>query len=184
MLSDIILYFNLFLALFLNGVISFPSSQIIYLGLGYFLAEKSYTYVLFAILFASLGNAIGNFVLYYIFFFKNETFKEKIAVYLKLDQDKIDSYIAKAKNHSHLWVFLGKLVPSVKVFIPIIAALLKIRPFVAFFLFLLGSLVWACLLVSIGFYFGQSVSLKTFYICLFVIYIVLFFVFKKKSAQE
>lgn len=171
------------MALFLNGIISFPSSQVIYLGLGYFLSDKAYVNIYLAIFFASLGNAIGNFVLYYIFYFKNESLKLKITKYLKYDDEKIQKYIDKASKHSYLWVFLGKLTPSVKVFIPIIAALLKIRPLFAFSIFFIASLIWAFALTYAGIYFGQNTNLFIFYIAILLIYTLIFVVFKVKNQK-
>jgi membrane protein DedA with SNARE-associated domain len=183
MASDIILYFNLFIALFLNGVISFPSSQVIYLGLGYFLTDKTYLEISLAVIFASFGNAFGNFLLYYIFFFKNEALKLKITKYLNFEEDKIKNFLEKASKHSYLWVFLGKLTPSIKVFIPIIAAMLKIRPFYAFTIFLLGSITWGFALTFIGIYFGKNINLSTFFISVLLIYVLIFLIFQRKNAK-
>ncbi len=155
----------------------------IYLGLGYFLTEKTYLEISLAVIFASLGNAFGNFLLYYIFFFKNEALKLKITKYLNLDENKLKNFLEKASKRSYLWVFLGKLIPSVKVFIPIIAAMLKIRPFYAFIIFLLGSTTWGFALTFIGIYFGKNINLSTFFISILLIYVLIFLIFQRKNGK-
>lgn len=155
----------------------------IYLGLGYFLADKSYANIYLAIFFASLGNAIGNFILYYVFFFKNQTFANKLKKYLNFDETKIQKYIDKAQKHSCFWVFFGKLTPSVKVFIPIIAAMLKIRPLPAFVIFFTASFVWGFALTYIGIYFGRNTNLVGFYVALLLVFIVISIFFKMKRQK-
>lgn len=153
------------------------------MGLGYFLADKSYVNIHLAIFFASLGNSVGNFILYYVFFFKNQSFTHKLKKYLSFDEIKIQKYIDKAEKHSYFWVFFGKLTPSVKVFIPIVAAMLKIRPLMAFVIFFTASIVWGLALTYIGIYFGRNTNLVGFYAVLLLVFITITMFFKMKKQK-
>lgn len=182
-MQDLIIYFNLFLLMFSNGFISFPSSQLIYLSLGYILKEKTYLEVFCYIFIGATGNALGNYFLFYIFKYKKDFFKKYIEKYLKVSFEKIESYREKAGKHLFYIVFTGKLIPSVKVFIPILAAFFDMKRSLAFIAFLLGSIVWGITLTFIGYYFGKSFDLKTFFICLLVIYLFIGFAFRAKSKK-
>ena len=61
-------------------------------------------------------------------------------------------------HRSRVWLVLGKLIPGIKTFVPVLTALLHIDKYIAFAIFLLGSTIWATMLIGTGYYFGQSVQ--------------------------
>lgn len=78
------------------------------------------------------------------------------------------------------WIFLGKLIPSVKAFIPIVAGLADTKTKVTAFVFLLASILWAIMITTIGYYFGQYVSLASFSTVSFLIACVIIAIIYKK----
>lgn len=152
--------------------------------MGYLSATNSSYNPIFIIIFGSLGNTLGNFILYYLIYTKSNFFTLKLKTLLNINDNKLNIYTDKIKKHSFVWLLLGKLTPSVKVFIPFVAAILKINPMISALIFFLGSLVWASILVSIGYFFGEKVSLLNFYLILGSIYLISFLVFKFKSSKK
>jgi membrane protein DedA with SNARE-associated domain len=170
--------------MFSNGLVSFPSSQIIYLGLGYYLSEKPYFEILSYVIIGSIGNTLGNLALFYILKYKNSFLETKILSFLKYDPEKISFYRAKAEKRLFLWVFTGKLIPSVKVFIPILASVLHMKPLSAMLAFFLGSFVWASGLIFVGYFFGKNINLGLFFLIMLAIYAFVFWIYKPKVKRQ
>lgn len=151
-------YVGIFLAMILNGIINFPSSQIMYPIVGYYASlEKLNIFV--AIAAGALGNAIGNYILFLL------SLKYKNFILNKSDkktQEKVHNLVTRFARYNKAWLVLGKLVPGVKSFIPVITAMLHINKFLAFAIFLLGSTMWATLMMLLGYYFGESVHVPIY----------------------
>ena len=184
-LSPFAIYTSLFFSLFLNGLINIPSSQIIYLTLGY-LVNRSDFDIYIAILAGSLGNTLGNLILYYIIKSKNVYLNQKIRSFFNISEDKLEKYNKIINQKGYLWLIIGKLTPSVKVLVPIICGISNLSFIKTFIIFFTGSVLWACMVTYLGYYFGKMASLKEFYIIVSLIYILiglslyLFAKFRKK----
>lgn len=168
LLSNISIYIILFFSLLSNGIFSFPSSQIVYLTFGYILTVKTISATI-GILTGTIANTISNYILYRICLGGRDTINTKLANFIDVNKDKITYYENKIKKYGIAWLILGKNIPSVKVFVPILAGLAKISHKEALFVFFVGSLIWACAITYVGFYFGQKLDLKQFYIYYFLI---------------
>ena len=145
-------YLGIFLMMIANGVISFPSSQILYIICGYFIFTGDLNVAL-VVLFGALGNTIGCILLY-------EVTRQKGLKYIlkwKLFPEKEIKKIVVALRKKGLWfIFIGKLLPAIKVFVPIAAGVGKIRREVFIPIMLITSAIWTVPFLAIGFYFGKS----------------------------
>lgn len=166
-------YVGLFILLISNGIISFPSSQIIYLIIGYFVSVGKISLVP-SIIIGATGNTIGNLIIY------------KIVSKYGVDAVRKYSYINdRSLNHLHkkveakgLWfLFIGKLIPSVKVFVPIVAGLARIKILEAIIIFFSSSAIWAGAIISIGYFFGENITMQGYAIVMGIIGIIVAIVF-------
>jgi membrane protein DedA with SNARE-associated domain len=98
---------------------------------------------------------------------------------------KIHSALHSTFTHRGMWyIFLGKLTPSVKAFIPIVAGLADTKTKLTSFIFLIASFIWATAITSIGYFFGENITFKSFTtVSLLVGGIIIFFVYKKISKK-
>lgn len=77
------------------------------------------------------------------------------------------------RERGSVWLVVSKLIPSVKVLVPVATGLAKMNNIKATIIFFLGSLLWAGLLTGIGYYFGDKVNLVGFFAVLFIVYFVI-----------
>lgn len=174
-------YLMIFILMVLNGVISFPSSQILYIFLG-FLASQDKLNILFVAFFGAFGNSVGNLILFLAikkhglsFISKKHKDAEK---YIKLLKDKIEIYGFK-------YLFIAKLIPSVKVFVPIAAATTEIKTIKLFFILISSSLIWSFMFLSLGFYFGTQNNFIKWYglATLIPVLLALYFIYKNHQRN-
>lgn len=179
-------YLGIFALMTLNGIINIPSSQLLYLITGYFIGTKTLDPSL-VIISGALGNTLGNMITVFLVRKHGTSLAGKL---LGLNQEafeKLHSTLEKVFKKKGLWyLFLGKITPSIKAFIPILAGLARVNPITASFIFLTSSVLWACGINGIGYYFGKNVSLQSFALFSFLIGgTILFFAYRsfKKEHQ-
>lgn len=167
-------YAAIFFLMIANGAVSFPSSQILYIIAGYFVAQGNLTLGLVSLV-GALGNTIGNIILYELARKHGRTFIERMKIFPTRELAKVE----KAFHKKGAWfIFVGKLLPAIKVFIPIPAGLGKMsRPLFATIMFF-ASYLWSLVFISIGFFFGKSTNLFGHYaLILAVVAIVVILLF-------
>ncbi len=158
-------YFAIFALMIANGAVSFPSSQILFIIAGYFVAQGNLTFALVAFV-GALGNAIGNIILYELARKHGRTFIERMKIFPERELSKVE-YAFKKKG---AWfIFIGKLLPAIKVFVPIVAGLGKFSRILFAPLMFIASFIWALGFISIGFFFGKSSDLFGRYAIILVI---------------
>lgn len=82
------------------------------------------------------------------------------------------------------WIFIGKLTPSVKAFIPVVAGLAETKTGLTSFIFAVASFVWAFGIVYLGKTFGEQFSLSSFMtVSLVVGLVILFIVYRNVSKK-
>jgi membrane protein DedA with SNARE-associated domain len=145
-------YAGIFLLMTVNGFASFPSSQILYIVVGYFIFT-GYLLFLPASLLGALGNAFGNLILYELVRRYGIGALKKFRIYRESEIRKVEIVFRK---RGAWFVFIGKLLPAIKVFVPIMAALGKLRRSLFILLMFAASWIWACGFIAIGFIFGKS----------------------------
>ena len=179
------IYILLFMLIFINGLINFPSSQIVYLGLGYATTIKDNNLsILYLIIIGAVANTISNFILHFIIKNNNVFLFKYINKLLKIDKDKLEHYKKIAEKKGFIWFILGKITPGVKVFIPILTGLLDMNNWKSFFIFLIGSTIWATMFLSIGYFFGDKVDLFYFSIIVLFVYILISLYFTLKYRKD
>ena len=189
-------YVGIFGLMIANGFLSFPSSQILYIIVGYFISTG--TLALLPASFAgALGNAIGNVLLYEAIRAHGIHYLKRFQIFREEDVRKVEIVFRK----KGLWfLFVGKLLPAIKVFIPIPAAMGKVHRGVFASLMFTASWVWSFIFISIGYFFGKSTEVwKSYGIFLVIIAAIILFLFyrilnskdvlkelaeKKKSEQS
>lgn len=145
-------YAGILLLMSANGVISFPSSQILYIIVGYFVGAGKLALIP-AIIAGAIGNTIGNIILYEIVRKKGEAAALK---YLPLTPDHVKRLESFFKKRGLIFLFIAKLTPALKTFVPIAAGIAKVpRPAFAIII-LTSSLVWAGAFMALGYYFGAN----------------------------
>lgn len=170
-----------------NGVANFPSSQFLYVICGYFISTGSLLFIP-TVIAGALGNTIGNVITFLLVKKYDKPFARKLLMVDEATFNKIHIGLhAVFAKHGMWYIFFGKLIPSVKAFIPLVAGLANTRTYLTSVLFLIASAIWAIMITSLGYYFGEHVSLKSMGgVSLVIGSIVIFFVYrayKKQSAK-
>jgi membrane protein DedA with SNARE-associated domain len=143
-----------------NGIGNFPSSQILYIICGYFVSTGSLLFIP-TILAGAIGNTIGNSITFLLVKKYERPFAQKLLMMNDELFTKVHTALHKTFSKNGLWyIFVGKLIPSIKAFIPIVAGLAKTKTSTTFFIFFSASLIWAIMITSLGYFFGEHVSLK------------------------
>ena len=178
-------YVAIFVLMTTNGAVNFPSSQFLYIICGYFVSAGSLLFIPTIIL-GALGNALGNIITFLLIKKYDKPLARKILMLDEATFTKIHTALhATFSRRGMWWIFLGKLIPSVKAFIPIVAGLANTKTKITSFIFLVASLIWATALTSIGYYFGEHVSLSSITgVSLVIGIIVIFFVYKTYIKQS
>ena len=175
-------YFAIFALMITNGAVSFPSSQVLYIIAGYFVAQGNLTFFLVA-LFGAVGNAIGNVVLYELARKHGSTFIARMKLFPERELAKVEHAF---KKKGAWFIFIGKLLPAIKVFVPITAGLGKFSRTLFAPLMFIASFIWAIGFISIGYFFGKSSDLfgKYAIILVAVAAIVLFLFYRYLNSDE
>ena len=145
-------YLGIFGLMITNGLFSFPSSQILYIVSGYFIFTGSLNIFLVSIA-GALGNTIGNTILFYLTREKGLEYITKLTLLPLSEIKKVQAVFAK---RGAWFVFVGKLLPAIKVFMPIVAGIGKMKTSVFVPIILLSSYIWSIIFIALGFYFGKS----------------------------
>lgn len=181
-------YVAIFFMMLANGVINFPSSQILYLIVGYFVSTGN---VLFAgaVLAGALGNTIGNFITYSLIKKYERPLARKMLMMSEQTFNAVHGALSDTFSRRGMWwIFLGKLTPSVKAFIPIVAGIARTPTLLTLGIFLVASTIWATGIIYLGYVFGENVSLSSFLgVSLIIGLTIAFIVYKnisKKLAKQ
>lgn len=173
-------YFGIFAMMIANGFSSFPSSQALYIITGYFISTGSLAWVPVIVL-GAIGNTIGCVLLY-------EAVRRKGVAYALKKNFIPDAQVQKFEkvfaNKGAWFLFLGKLVPALKVFVPVAGGMAKTPRVLFATLMLASSAIWAFAFNMIGYTFGKSADVFGKYaLVLALIAIVLVAVIYKKMSD-
>lgn len=178
-------YLAIFVLMLTNGVANLPSSQLLYIIAGYFVATGNLLF-LPTIIFGTLGNTIGNIITFLLIRKYEKPLARKLLMLNEETFNKIHSALHSTFTRRGMWwIFLGKLTPSIKAFIPIVAGLASTPIKLTSFIFLSASLIWAICLISLGFYFGEHITLQSFTaVSLTIGGIIIFVVYKNLKKKR
>lgn len=148
-------YVGIFGLMIANGIFSFPSSQILYIVSGYFIFIGSLDLLLVSVI-GAIGNTIGNTALFYLTRKRGLAYITKFTLLPVLEIKKVQAAFAR---RGALFVFVGKLLPAIKVFIPIVAGIGNMRTIVFVPIILISSFLWSLIFIGIGYFFGKQAEL-------------------------
>jgi len=173
-------YAGVFLFMITNGFITLPSSQLLYIIAGYFVAQGQFNLWLVALI-GALGNTFGTILLYELARAKGLPAIKKLKIFPETEVKKVISVFQKKGT----WFsFVGKLIPALKVFVPIPAGLSKMNRALFFILMYSSSFIWAVGFLYLGFFFGKSIDfLGTYSIILFIVAFVVLAVFRREMNK-
>lgn len=167
-------YAGVFVLMVSNGFLSVPSSQVLYILVGYFISTGMLAF-LPASLLGAIGNTVGNVLLYEVVRRHGVHYLEKFHIFRLKDIKKVEIVF---KNRGLWFLFVGKLLPAIKVFIPIPAAIGKVDRRIFAGIMFTASWIWSFIFIAIGYLFGKSAALwKSYGIALMVIAGVVLFLF-------
>ncbi len=158
-------YLGIFGLMTLNGFASFPSSQILYIIVGYFIGTGALA-LLPAVLVGASGNALGNVLLYEAIRKHGIHYIERFKIFRKEDVKRVEIVF---RNKGLWFLFVGKLLPAIKVFVPIPAAIGKVHRGAFAGIMFAASAVWALGFIAIGYVFGKSADVFKSYGAILVV---------------
>lgn len=161
-----------------NGILSLPSSQFIYITAG-FLVPSGKLEFLSIVIIGTIGNIIGNAVLYEISCRKGV---EYIARWRGFSKERIMKLQRAFKRRGVVIIFIGKFLPGVKVFVPIVAGIACMNRMLYSVIIAITSFLWALGLTYFGVCFGKNYGNGTFRwygIALILLAIIAIYAFQK-----
>lgn len=177
-------YFGIFFLMIANGVFSFPSSQVLYIIIGYFVGTGKLALAP-ALVLGAIGNTIGNITLYELIRAKGVRVVRKM-LGLPLSDKTLADLERVFKKRGLVFLFIGKLIPAVKVFVPIVGGITRAPRALFALLMLTASFVWGLTFIGIGFVFGKGGDVfkvgAVIVILITVIFSLFFFWFLKREG--
>lgn len=175
-------YLGIFLLMITNGAVSFPSSQILYIIAGYFIFTGDLN-LLIVIAVGALGNTIGNILLYEASRAKGLKYITKFQLFPK---EVVHKVIVAFNKRGAWFAFVGKLIPALKVFVPIPAGISKMNRVLFAGLMAVASVIWTLPFISIGYYFGKSSDVfgKYALVLIIVALVVLALFYRFMNSEE
>ncbi len=177
-------YLAIFVLMLANGVGNFPSSQLLYIVCGYFVSTGNLLFVP-TIIAGALGNSLGNIITFLLVKKYEHTFARKLLMMDETTFSKVHSALHTTFSKKGMWyIFLGKLTPSVKAFIPVVAGLADTKTKITSLIFLIASFIWATAITSLGYFFGEQITLKSFAaVSLLIGSVIIFIVYRNVSKK-
>jgi membrane protein DedA with SNARE-associated domain len=177
-------YVAIFILMITNGVANLPSSQLLYIICGYFISTGNLLFIP-TIVAGALGNTVGNIITFLLVKKYEHPLARKLLMMDEATFHKVHSALHSTFSKNGMWyIFIGKLTPSVKAFIPIVAGLANTKTKLTSFIFLIASFIWATAITSLGYFFGEQITLKSFAaVSLLVGSIIIFILYKNISKK-
>lgn len=141
---------GVFFGFFLPGdSLLFTAGLLCYLGV----LDVELTHLIFYIGIAAIGGYYAGF--WFGYHTGEALYKKEDTLFFK------KKYITTAesfyKKYGGLALVLGRFLPIVRTFAPILAGVVKVRPHIFFFFNVLGAFLWPATIVTIGYYVGQLI---------------------------
>ncbi len=176
-------YLGVFILMFSNGIFSFPSSQVLYVIVGYFVGTGTLSLPI-ALLIGALGNTLGNIALYE---FAREHGMNAALKFLPMKPHHIRKTERFFEKKGLGFLFIAKLLPTLKVFVPIFGGIGKAPRVLYAALMFLASMIWAFIFIEIGMFFGKNTDIWKPYsgaLAIFSILVIIFLWYSYKRTEE
>ncbi len=130
--------------LFTAGLLAFPSENMI--------LHIELERLIFAI-------SVAAFIGYYIgYWFGNKTgnalYNRKESIFFK--RKYVETADVFYKKYGGMALIIGRFLPIVRTFAPILAGVVKVNKLVFFFYNIIGAILWPAIIVTAGFYVGKA----------------------------
>lgn len=177
-------YIGIFVLMTANGMVNFPSSQILYVLCGYFVGKGTLALTP-TVIAGTLGNTLGNALTFLLVKKYEKPLARKLLMLDEATFTKVHTALHETFSRKGMWwIFFGKLIPSVKAFIPVVAGLAETKTKLTITLFFIASFLWALLIISIGYFFGKQASLASLSGVSLAIGAVVFFILYSKISKQ
>ncbi len=171
-------YFAIFVFMITNGIVSLPSSQFIYVTAGFFVPTGDLAFFPIVI-FGTIGNFVGNVILYELSYRRGLKY---ISSFRGFSEERILKLERAFERRGLVIIFLGKFLPGVKVFVPVVAGIARMNRIVYAVIIVVTSFLWAVGLTYFGVMFGKNFETGTFgwySIALILLSILAIYIFHK-----
>jgi len=148
-------YFGIFILMTLEGSFVPIPSEVIMPFSGYLASQGVFSIWNIALI-GALGNIVGTIFTYLVARYLGLPFLYKYGKFVLVRQSDIDMAHRLFERHGILIIFISRLLPGIRGFVPIPAGIAKMRllPFV-FYVFV-GSYIWSLFLAYIGYFAGEN----------------------------
>lgn len=152
---DTIGYAGIFLAMFIEGILTPIPSEIIVPFAGY-LAESGRFNLVLVIIVASVGATIGAIVAYYLAKWLGRAVILKYGRYIGLNDNSLDKANAWFEKYGSYGVLIGHALPGIRSIISFPAGLadMDLKKFIIFTF--IGATIWNTVLGSAGYMLGEN----------------------------
>ncbi len=141
-----------------NGIVSLPSSQFIYVTAGFFVPSGDLSFLPIVIA-GTIGNMVGNIILYEVSCRKG---LKHVILWKGFSEERITKLHRAFKRRGFMIIFIGKFLPGVKVFVPVVAGIACMNRMLYVVIIAITSFLWALGLTYFGVYFGRNYGDGTF----------------------
>lgn len=145
-------YLAIFLLMVANGIVSLPSSHFIYVTAG-FLVPLGELLVFPIVLAGTMGNTVGNIILYEV---SRRKGLDYVSRWRWFSKSTITRWHRAFELRGAVIVFIGKFLPGIKVIIPVVAGIGRMTRSWYMAIIWMTSLLWALGLTWFGVYFGSQ----------------------------
>ena len=133
------------------GVPGLPNELVLfYFGFLSHRAHLSFPAILSLVI---IADVLGSFLLYLLFYFGSGWLLLVKPGWIKLPVQKINSLKNRITNYQGKTIFLGKLTPFIRGYIPVAAGMLQVNPKVYGKSILLTAIIWSGGWITIGWFF-------------------------------
>lgn len=120
-------------------------------------ASKGEIGLLTTILISVLAGLCGSWLLYFIGYFTGDYILTKYVTWFPKQKTTIDNMIHRIHQKGCAGIFFSKLVPVIRTLVSVPAGVVKLN-FIGYTLYsTLGILVWNSVLITAGFFFGETI---------------------------
>ncbi|MFH1591770.1 MAG: DedA family protein [Candidatus Woesearchaeota archaeon] len=195
-------YLGIFIGMTIESTFFPFPSEIILIPAGVLIAKGEFSFSL-VLLASILGSVVGALINYFLALFIGRSavdfLVEKYGKFFFINKRKLARSESLFNSHGEIATFTGRFIPGVRQLISIPAGFfrMKLSPFV--FYTALGSGIWTCILLGLGYFFNEIplafwkensyfFYALSFFICIIIItnYIILYYRRKKnlKSSNQ
>jgi len=159
----------LFVIMFLNMAIFIPPSEIILPTVG-FLSYTSGSYLILAIIVATIANLLGTYVWYFV--------GRKIGyhwilkfkyIQKRFTEDSFHQMVKKFHKQEAHWVMVFRFFPLVRAFVSIPAGMVRMPHKIFIIYSAIGIIIWTTIWIMIGYFLGASFTQYKIYITLILV---------------